>query len=208
VGRVFVIGLTGGLGTGKSTVAEMLREKGAVVIQADQLGHQVYEPGRPAYYEIVAAFGPQMLGDGGRIDRRRLAQLVFADAEALARLNRITHPRIRQAMQEQLAQLARQEGVQVAVVEAALLLEAGWDDLVDEIWVTVAPPEVAAQRAAARSGIPVEEAMARIRAQLDNEKRAQRAHVVIDTSCPLEETRRQVEEEWQKLTARLTGRER
>jgi dephospho-CoA kinase len=79
---------------------------------------------------------------------------------------------------------------------------------VDEIWVTVAPPEVAAQRAAARSGIPVEEAMARIRAQLDNEKRAQRAHVVIDTSCPLEETRRQVEEEWQKLTARLTGRER
>lgn len=208
MGRVFVIGLTGGLGTGKSTVAEMLREKGAVVIHADQLGHQVYEPGRPAYYEIVEAFGPQVLGDGGRIDRRRLAQLVFADAEALARLNRITHPRIRQAMQEQLAQLARQEGVQVAVVEAALLLEAGWDDLVDEIWVTVAPPEVAAQRAAARSGIPVEEAMARIRAQLDNEKRAQRAHVVIDTSCPLEETRRQVEEEWQKLTARLTGRER
>jgi len=204
---MFVIGLTGGLGTGKTTVAEMLREKGAVVIHADQLGHQVYEPGRPAYHEIVEAFGPQVLGDGGRIDRRRLAQLVFSDAEALARLNRITHPRIRQAMQEQLAQLAR-AGVQVAVVEAALLLEAGWDDLVDEIWVTVAPPEVAAQRAAARSGIPMEEAMARIRAQLDNEKRVQRAHVVIDTSRPLEETRRQVEEEWRKLTARLTGTER
>jgi len=204
---VFVIGLTGGLGTGKTTVAEMLREKGAVVINADQLGHQVYEPGRPAYREIIEAFGPQVVGEDGAIDRRRLAQVVFADPQALARLNRITHPRIREAIRERLAQLAR-DGAQVVVLEAALLLEAGWDDLVDEVWVTMAPPEVAAQRAAARSGLPLEEAMARIRAQMDNEERARRAQVVIDTGRPLEETRRQVEEEWQKLMARLAAKER
>ncbi len=204
---MLVIGLTGGLGTGKTTVAEMLREKGAVVVNADQLGHQVYEPGRPAYREIIEAFGPQVVGEEGAIDRRRLAQLVFSDPQALARLNRITHPRIREAIRERLAQLA-QDGAQVVVLEAALLLEAGWDDLVDEVWVTVAPPQVAAQRAAARSGLPLEEAMARIQAQLDNEERVRRAQVVIDTGRPLEETRRQVEEEWRKLLARLAAKGR
>ncbi len=204
--RPYVIGLTGGLGTGKTTVAEMLKAKGAVLISADRLGHQVYEPGRPAYYEVVQAFGPEVVGEDGAINRRLLAQRVFSDAQALALLNKITHPRIREALQEEI-QKAGEDGVQIAIVEAALLLEAGWDDLVDEIWVTVAPPEVAAQRAAQKGSMTVEEAMARIRSQMDNGQRVKRAHVVIDTSTTLEETRQQVEREWQGMLARLQAKE-
>jgi dephospho-CoA kinase len=139
----------------------------------------------------VEAFGQQVVAADGTIDRKRLASIVFADPEALRRLNAITHPRIREMIQEGLAELAAQ-GTEVVVVEAALLLEAGWDDLVDEVWVTVAPPEVAAQRAAARSGIPLEEALARVRAQMSN-----------DTECSLEETCQQVHQEWERLQARL-----
>jgi dephospho-CoA kinase len=199
---VFVIGLTGGLGSGKSTVAEMLRELGAVVLNADQIGHQVYAPGGPAYQEVVAAFGPQVLAADGSVDRRRLAGIVFQDPQALQRLNAITHPRIREGIRQRLRELASQ-GTRVAVVEAALLLEAGWDDLVDEVWVTVCPPEVAARRAAERSGISLEEALARVRAQMSNEERVRRAQVVINTDTDLAKTREQVEQEWARLMARL-----
>ncbi|HXG43048.1 MAG TPA: dephospho-CoA kinase [Dehalococcoidia bacterium] len=201
---MFVIGLTGGLGSGKSTVAEMLRELGAEVLNADQIGHQVYAPGGPAYQEVIDAFGPQVLAADGTVDRRRLAGIVFQDPQALQRLNAITHPRIREAISQRLGELASR-GVEVAVLEAALLLEAGWDDLVDEVWVTVCPPEVAARRAAQRSGISLEEALARVRAQMPVEERAQRAQVVIDTDTSLEETRRQVEREWARLKARLAA---
>ncbi len=199
---MFVIGLTGGLGSGKSTVAEMLRELGAVVLNADQIGHQVYAPGGPAYQEVVAAFGPQVLAADGSVDRRRLAGIVFRDPQALQRLNAITHPRIREGIRQRLRELASQ-GTRVAVVEAALLLEAGWDDLVDEVWVTVCPPEVAARRAAERSGISLEEALARVRAQMSNEERVRRAQVVINTDTDLAKTREQVEQEWARLMARL-----
>jgi dephospho-CoA kinase len=204
---VFVIGLTGGLGSGKSTVAEMLRELGAVVLNADQIGHQVYAPGGPAYDEVVAAFGPSVLAPDGTVDRRRLAGIVFQDPQALQRLNAITHPRIREGIRQRLDELAAQ-GARVAVLEAALLLEAGWDDMVDEVWVTVAPAEVAARRAAERSGISLEEALARVRAQMPIEERARRGHVVIRTDCSLEETRQQVEREWGRLMARLAAKGR
>jgi dephospho-CoA kinase len=200
---VFVIGLTGGLGSGKSTVAEMLRELGAEILNADQIGHQVYAPGGPAYRDIIDAFGTQVLAADGTVDRRRLASIVFQDPQALQRLNAITHPRIREAIRQRLQELAAR-GVEVAVLEAALLLEAGWDDLVDEVWVTVCPPEVAARRAAQRSGISMEEALARVRAQMPVEERARRAQVIIHTDTDLEDTRRQVEREWARLKARLS----
>ncbi len=200
---MFVIGLTGGLGSGKSTVAEMLRELGAEILNADQIGHQVYAPGGPAYRDIIDAFGTQVLAADGTVDRRRLASIVFQDPQALQRLNAITHPRIREAIRQRLQELAAR-GVEVAVLEAALLLEAGWDDLVDEVWVTVCPPEVAARRAAQRSGISMEEALARVRAQMPVEERARRAQVIIHTETDLEDTRRQVEREWARLKARLS----
>ncbi len=199
---MYVIGLTGGIGSGKSTVAEMLREKGAEVLSADLVGHEVYQPGRPAWQEIVDAFGREVVAADGSIDRKRLGAIVFADPRALKRLNAITHPRMKELMREKLSEL-NGRGVAVALLEAALLFDAGWDDLTDEVWVTVAPPEVAARRTAERSGIAVEEALARIRVQMSNEERTRRASVIIGTDCALEETRGQVAEEWRKLQRRL-----
>lgn len=199
---MYVIGLTGGIGSGKSTVAAILEEQGAVVLNADLVGHEVYLPGRPAWQEIVDAFGRNVLAPDGTIDRKKLGAAVFSDPRALKRLNRIVHPRMKGMMREKLAELDR-GGVEVAVLEAALLFDAGWDDLADEVWVTVAPPEVAAQRAAQRSGVPVEHVLERIKAQMSNEERLRRSHVVIDTSGDLNATERQTVQEWQRLKQRL-----
>ncbi len=199
---MYVIGLTGGIGSGKSTVADMLEEKGAVVLSADQLGHEVYVPGRPAWQEVVDAFGRDIVAADGSIDRKKLGAIVFSDPQGRERLNAITHPRMKEMMQQRLAELAA-EGTAVAVLEAALLLDAGWDDLTDEVWVTAAPAALAAQRTAERTGLTREEVLARIRAQMSNEERVRRADVVIDTDCSLEETRQQVEREWSRLLARI-----
>lgn len=201
---MYVIGLTGGIGSGKSTIAAILEEQGAVVLNADLVGHEVYLPGRPAWQEIVDAFGRDILAPDGTIDRKKLGAAVFSDPRALKRLNRIVHPRMKGMMREKLAELDR-DGVEVAVLEAALLFDAGWDDLADEVWVTVAPPEVAAERAAQRSGLPVEQVLERIKAQMSNEERARRSHVVIDTSGDLDATRRQTVHEWQRLKQRLSA---
>jgi len=202
---MYVIGLTGGIGSGKSTVAQMLQQRGAKLLSADVVGHEVYEPDRPAYQEIVDAFGRDIVGADGRIDRKVLGPIVFSDPEQLRRLNAITHPRMKELMREKLA-AERAGGARIAVLEAALLFDAGWDDLADEVWVTVAPPEVAAKRTAERSGISVEEALSRIRAQMSNEERTARSQVVIDTDCPLAQTQDEVGEEWERLQERLPAR--
>jgi len=203
---MYVVGLTGGIGSGKSTVAKMLEERGAVVLSADLAGHQVYQPDRPAWREIVDAFGVEVVAADGTIDRKRLGAIVFSDPEALKRLNAITHPRMRDLMREKLVEMEKQ-GVETVVLEAALLFDAGWDSLTDEVWVTVAPPEVAAERAAQRSGIKVEEALARIKAQMSDEERVRRSDVVIRTDCGLEETRGEVDKEWDRLQQRLRSPE-
>lgn len=198
---MYIIGLTGGIASGKSTVAAMLAERGAVIVNADEVGWEVYRPGGPAYREVIEAFGPHILAADGSIDRQKLGAIVFADPQARQRLNAITHPRMKVLMRERLAALAA-KGTKVAVLEAALLLEAGWDDLVDEVWVTVAPPQVAVERLRRDKGLSQEEALARIAAQLSNEERIQRADVVIATDCPLAQTRRIVDREWQRFLAR------
>ncbi len=201
---MYVIGLTGGIGSGKSTVAKVLEEQGASVLSADLVGHEVYVPGRPAWQEIVDAFGRGILADDGSIDRKKLGAAVFADPRELKRLNSIVHPRMKGMMREKLAELER-SGVKVAVLEAALLFDAGWDDLADEVWATVVPPETAAQRAAERSSLPVAQVLERVKAQMSNEERVRRSQVVIDTDCGLDGTRRQTLEEWDKLRKRLEG---
>ncbi len=201
-GSMYVIGLTGGIGSGKSTVAQMLEEKGAALLSADAVGHEVYLPGQPAWQEIVDAFGHQVVAADGTIDRKVLGAIVFSDPEELLRLNAITHPRMKEIMRAKLAAEAAR-GTEVAVLEAALLFDAGWDDLTDEVWVTVAPPEVAAARTAERSGISVAEALSRINSQMTNEERAARSRTLIDTDCRLEQTRKQVEEEYERLLQRL-----
>jgi dephospho-CoA kinase len=199
-----VIGLTGGIGTGKSTVAQFLEEQGATVISADLLGHEVYTPGRPSYHELVNAFGNDIVADDGAIDRKKLGAIVFADAKQLAKLNAIVHPRMKGMMRERLQEFERQ-GLAVAVIEAAILLEAKWDELTDEVWVTVAPSNVAALRVAERSKLPLEQVLERIKSQTSNEQRRARADVVIDTSGDMESTREQARQRWEELQARLAG---
>jgi dephospho-CoA kinase len=200
----YVVGLTGGIGTGKSVVAQVLAEEGAVLLNADLVGHEAYLPGAPAYEDIVAEFGKDVIAEDGTIDRKKLGPIVFSSPEKLARLNSITHPRMKEMMREKLA-VADRAGAEVAVLEAALLFDAGWDDLTDEVWVTVVDGETAARRASERSGIPVEQVLERIqKAQMASDERIRRSDVVIDTSGTLEDTRRRTLEAWEELRRRLS----
>ena len=190
-----VIGLTGGIGTGKTEVSRLLQGLGAKVIEADTVGHDAYLPHTDGWREVVAAFGEQVLAPDGTVDRGRLGALVFRDPQARDRLNAILHPRMFRMMQERI-QTLKSQGVQVIVVEAALLIEAGWTPLVEEVWVTVAPQEEVVRRLRGRSGLTEEEVRARIRAQLPQEERVRQAHVVIDNSGGIDHLRRQVEYLW------------
>jgi dephospho-CoA kinase len=200
---LYVIGLTGGIGSGKSTVAAVLEEQGAAVLSADLLGHEVYLPGKPAYDEIIQTFGRDVAAPDGTIDRKKLGPIVFSDPANLAKLNAITHPRMKEMMRERLAEIAVR-GTAFAVLEAALLFDAGWDDLTDEVWVTVAPARVAAERTAARSGIPVEQVLERIqKAQMESDERVRRSDVVIDTSGTLEDTAERARAAWEAMRRRV-----
>jgi len=202
---MYTIGLTGGIGTGKTAVARILEELGAAILDADRVGHEVYLPGRPAYDAIVAEFGAEVVAEDGSIDRKKLGPIVFSAPEKLARLNAITHPRMKEMMREKLADADR-SGAKVAVLEAALLFDAGWDDLTDEVWVTVVDAETAARRASERSDIPVEQVLERIqKAQMASEERIRRSDVVIDTSGTLEDTRRRTFDAWDRLEHRLSA---
>ena len=143
---VTVIGITGGIGAGKSSASAILGELGAEIIDADKVAHQVYLPDTPAWREIVAAFGEEVLAADRTIDRRKLGPRVFADPAALQTLNGITHGKIFAYVQGQIAYIRQTEAARVVAVEAAVLLEAGWEALVDQLWVVVAPVEVAIAR--------------------------------------------------------------
>jgi dephospho-CoA kinase len=197
---MIVIGLTGGILTGKSTVSEILAKLGAVIIDADKIGHEAYRPQTKVWREVVDVFGPGILKQNGEIDRKKLGDIVFNDPKALSRLNEITHPAMHSMMKEEIEKL-RNEGVDVVVLEAAVLIEANWTDLVDEVWVTVAPEETAVKRLQNRGGLSEQQARARIRSQLSSEERAKHADVIINTNCDLAEVRAKVERLWRRLQA-------
>jgi dephospho-CoA kinase len=196
-----VIGLTGGILSGKSTISQMLAEKGAVIIDADKIGHEAYKPHTKTWQDLRNAFGESIIKDDMEIDRKKLGEIVFNDPQALARLNEIVHPRMHSMIKEEIERL-RGEGVDVVVLEAAVLIEANWTDLVDEVWAAVAPEEVAVKRLQNRGGLSEEQARARIRSQLSPEERAKHADVIIDTDCELSEVRAKVAELWQRLHKR------
>jgi len=195
-----IIGLTGGIGSGKSTVSKFLAEMGAVIIDADKVGHEVFSPDAEGWCEVVAAFGEQVLSPTCEIDHRKLGELVFNDPDALSRLNRIMHPRILGKVKAQLEEYRRQ-GVEVAVIEAPLLIEADWVPLADEVWVTVAPESTVLRRLKERSAMSEEEALSRIRSQLSSEERVKHADVVINTDCDLSVLKEKVKELWVRLTS-------
>jgi dephospho-CoA kinase len=197
-----VIGLTGGIASGKSLVSQQLAELGAVVIDADKLGHESYRKGSETYRAVVEAFGPEAVAPDGEIDRRALGARVFADPEARRRLEEIVWPAIRALAAERIEAL-RREGAAVVVLEAAVLIEAAWMDLADEVWVVETPPDTARRRLTERNGLTPEQAEARLRSQLTNEKRRPYAGVIIENAGSLEDLRRAVDGAWAQLTARV-----
>jgi dephospho-CoA kinase len=186
-----LVGLTGGIGTGKSTVARMIRDLGVPVIDADLLARQVVQPGQPAHLEIAAAW-PDVVDQSGAVDRRKLADRVFADPAGRARLEAITHPRIMERALDQAGAL-RQQGFQLAFLEAALLVETGLHSLLDGLVVVTASEEQQVSRAMARAGFGRDEVLARIRAQLPLEQKRRAATDVIDNSGDQATTQGQVE---------------
>jgi len=192
------LGITGGIASGKSAVAAMLRELGFRVIDADALGHQVIEPGTRAYDEIVREFGAGVVGVDGRIDRGKLGALVFADRAKLERLNSIVHPRVEEEMVRLFAEWEKSGVKDAAFVEAALLVEAGYQKNLDGLVVAWCKPEQQIERLLAR-GLSEVEARRRIAAQMPAEEKLKFATDKIDCSGTLEETRRQVEALAKKL---------
>ena len=193
-----VIGLTGGIGSGKSTVSQFLAKLGAVILKADEVGHEAFKPDTEIWRQVVAAFGRQVVTHNGNIDRKKLGKIVFGNAEALSRLNQIMHPRMYAQVKAQLEEYRRQ-GTKVVVLEAPLLLEAGWTSLVDEVWVTTAPEATVLKRLEERNGLSRAESLTRIRSQMSSEERIKHADVVINTDCDLDELRSQVKELGQRL---------
>ncbi len=193
-----VIGLTGGIGSGKSTVSQCLAELGAVILDADKVGHEAFKPNTAAWHEVVATFGEQVIAPGGEIDRKKLGEIVFNSPESLARLNQIMHPRMYEMMKDQIEEY-RQQGVDVVVLEAAVLLEANWTPLVDEVWVTVASESAVLERLKQQRGLAEEQTLARIRSQLTIEARTKHADIVINNDGDLDEMRAKIKELWASL---------
>jgi dephospho-CoA kinase len=197
---MLLVGLTGGIGSGKSTVSAMLAERGAEVIDADHIAREVVMPGTPAWCKIRDHFGPGVLFPDGHIDRQALADMVFGDPAKLALLNQITHPDIFQRIADRL-EAAHGRDV-IVVLDAALLIETGLAGRVDVLVVTHSPKEVQVERLAAK-GMDASRARARIAAQMSPAERLARADLVIDNSGSLEDLARQVDEAWKELERRL-----
>lgn len=218
---LFVIGLTGGIATGKSTVAQILAEMGAEVIDADRVSHEVVEPGTDGWKRVVESFGEGILRADGSIDRRKLGDLVFRDKALLDKLNSIVHPLVMAKVRERLRQLcgaesaastelpgapdAAREGLRLVVLDVPLLFEAGAEEMVDEVWVVSVDRETQVRRLMERSGYSRAEAELRISSQWPVEEKEKRADVVIDNRGDPESTRRQVLKHLARVERKMRG---
>jgi len=194
--RSALIGLTGGIASGKSTAARYLGDLGAHIVDCDRLGHRAYHPGAASHEAVRNTFGADVVGEDGYIDRRKLGEKVFGKPEAMKKLTDIVWPEIGRLARAEI-EAADPNGV--TVMEAAVLFEAGWTAGLDEIWVVVADPDVAVERTMARDGLDEPAVRKRIESQLSNADRTARADVVIDNSGGLESLYRQLDGEWQRL---------
>jgi len=199
---MLTIGLTGGIGSGKSTVTKILGESGAPIIDADKVGHAIYAPDGPAYNDVIAAFGRGILASDGTIERTKLGPIVFADAGALKRLNSIVHPKMYARMREMVEHLRAGGERNPIVVEAAILIEANWQPLFDEIWLVTAARERVVERIERDRGLKPEQTEARIRAQLPDDERRKHSTFEITNDGTIEELRKKVTQLWQAALAR------
>ena len=193
-----IIGLTGGIACGKSTVSRALCALGAAIIDADVFAHELSQPGQPIFNAYVERFGREIVTAGGTLDRAAIAARVFADPAVRAEVDAIAHPLIRTAAEERL-RAARAQNKMAAVLDVPLLFEAGWDTLADEIWVVALPREEQLARLLARDKDMTErEARARIAAQMPLAEKCARADVVIDNSGTVEEIREYIGKLWKE----------
>ena len=194
--RSTLIGLTGGIASGKSTAARYLAGLGARIVDCDQLGHRAYEPGTESFETVKSTFGDDVVSEQGTINRRVLGAKVFGKPEELKKLTDIVWPEIGRLARAEIA-AAPPHGI--TVMEAAVLFEAGWSDGLDEIWVVITDPEVAVARTMARDGLEADAVRKRLTSQLSNEERVARADVVIDNSTDLENMYAQLDAAWGRL---------
>ncbi len=194
-----VICLTGGLAAGKSTAAKFFGAQGAHVIDADKLGHKTYEAGQPANQLIVETFGQDVQASDGSIDRKALGGKVFGQPEALKQLTDIVWPAIRRLAETEIREVQASNPEMVIVLEAAVLFEAGWEDLGDRNWVIVVDPEIAIERAMARDGLPLEAVKNRLNSQISNGERSQKADLVIENNAGSEMFRQHLQDAWNSL---------
>ncbi|NLZ54481.1 MAG: dephospho-CoA kinase [Thermoanaerobacteraceae bacterium] len=197
---MLVIGLTGGIASGKSTVSLLLKKKGAVIIDADEIARHIMQPGKPAWIKVVNHFGQQIINEDKDIDRSRLADIVFSDKEQLKLLNSFTHPEIINEIKERLEHYKSLQE-KVIILDAALLLEVGLHRVVDEVWVVEVDEKIQLERLMAREkNLDVKQAMDRIKSQMPQKEKIRYAHRVIDNSGSIEDTKVQVDKIWREIS--------
>lgn len=189
-----VIGLTGGIGTGKSTVSAYLRKKGFAIIDADQIARQVTEPGTPLLEELSREFGANILTAAGGLDRKALAAIVFADAKQRKKLDSLTHSRIIQEIQARIEAYKAAGAHRGIIVDAPLLFETGLDEKCQKTWLVTAKQDIRIARVCARDGMTSEEVAARIRNQMDDEEKKKRADRIIDNSGTIDDLKQQIQQ--------------
>lgn len=196
--RPYTIGLTGGICSGKSHIGDALERLGAAVINSDKLGHETYRPGTRAHARIVEAFGAGVLSTDGSINRKQLAAYVFGDEAKRLLLNSIVWPEVELLVEQKLEEHSR-NGVKVVVLEAALLLEAGWDHKCHQVWLSIIPEKEAIKRLMARDGLNEEQSLRRIRSQKPNKEQVAMANVVFSSLWEYDVTEQQVAKAWNEL---------
>ncbi|XP_075701601.1 bifunctional coenzyme A synthase [Rhinoderma darwinii] len=198
----YIIGLTGGSGSGKSSIATRLEKLGAVLIDCDKLGHLSYKPGGPAYEKVIDEFGTDILCEDGTIDRRAIAGKVFGNKDQLKRLTDIVWPAIA-ALAKDAVKEAAAKGLSVCVMDAAVLLEAGWNEMVHEVWTVIIPEKEAISRIMKRDGVTEEAAKNRLASQMSNSERVAASNVVLSTLWEPEITQKQIHKAWDLLQQRI-----
>lgn len=197
---MLTVGLTGGIASGKSTVSRLLRERGAPIVDADQIVHQLQAPGSPLLAEIAAAFGPEVIRPNGSLDRPRLGSIVFGDPAKRRQLEAIVHPPVRAQIWAEVAQHEK-AGAQAVILDIPLLVEGGWQEQLDRVWLVWVDATTQVERLMARDGLTREGALARIGAQMPLDQKRAYADLVIDNSGSLAQTEVQVDQAWRSLLA-------